>query len=451
MNNFNKIIKNFTFGGIGQNLIYGLMTGAYLFFFTEAAGFSAATIGTVLLVVRIYGLIADPIAAVLIEKTDTKWGKYKPYITVMPVVISLLLVALFYHPPISQGAYLVYIYILTILFWTAYAFFDISYWSLVPSITKEEGKRMKLLTVAKMGILFAAFGLGIVQMPLVNLLGSGNYNTGFLYLSIILAVIFTIAGVTLAKSLSLITEDVDSKGKAAKEKVTVKQMISALSANKPLISIIVAKMFIYIPVSLKGALVIYFYKYQLGNDSLGSFASMLSLPLTLFLVALAPKLIKKYSDKKIMTVFIIFQALISMLYIINTDVSSYYIVIDGVSNALLGVYSLLITNMVASTVEYGEWKTGHRTESIIFSTNTISSKLATGLSGAFAGWILTGIGYTPTGTQTVETLVRLQYVLAIVPAVGLVISAFLLRSYILTSDRYKQICADLAEGKHEHD
>lgn len=109
MNNFNKIIKNFTFGGIGQNLIYGLMTGAYLFFFTEAAGFSAATIGTVLLVVRIYGLIADPIAAVLIEKTDTKWGKYKPYITVMPVVISLLLVALFYHPPISQGAYLVYI------------------------------------------------------------------------------------------------------------------------------------------------------------------------------------------------------------------------------------------------------------------------------------------------------------------------------------------------------
>ncbi|ODJ50676.1 hypothetical protein BFR40_09115 [Brochothrix thermosphacta] len=376
MDNFNKIIKNFTFGGIGQNLIYGLMTGAYLFFFTEAAGFSAATIGTVLLVVRIYGLIADPIAAVLIEKTDTKWGKYKPYITVMPVVISLLLVALFYHPPISQGAYLVYIYILTILFWTAYAFFDISYWSLVPSITKEEGKRMKLLTVAKMGILFAAFGLGIVQMPLVNLLGSGNYNTGFLYLSIILAVIFTIAGVTLAKSLSLITEDVDSKGKAAKEKVTVKQMISALSANKPLIS---------------------------------------------------------------------------MLYIINTDVSSYYIVIDGVSNALLGVYSLLITNMVASTVEYGEWKTGHRTESIIFSTNTISSKLATGLSGAFAGWILTGIGYTPTGTQTVETLVRLQYVLAIVPAVGLVISAFLLRSYILTSDRYKQICADLAEGKHEHD
>lgn len=447
MQNFNKIVRSYTLGGIGQNLVYALMTSAYLFYFTEAVGFSAATVGTILLVVRIISLFIDPCVAVLVEKTNTRWGKYKPYVIVMPAIISLLLIALFFQPGFSKPVYLIYIYVITLLFWLAYAFFDIAYWSLVPSITKDESKRVKLLTVCKSGILFAAFGLGITQMPLVNLLGNKNYRTGFLILAIILACLFTIAGWLLSRSLSII-EDENTTNTNSRKKLTLKDILNALKYNDQLIVLIIAKLAIYIPLSIKSALVIYFYKYQLGNDSLGSFASMIALPLTLILISSCPKLLKKYSDKYIMSICVLIQIVLYLIYFIQTDISMFYIVIDGMSSAMLGVYSLFFTNMIATCVEYGEWKTEIRTESIIFSTNTISSKLATGLSGAIAGWVLTGIGYNPGMVQTPQMLMTLKSLLSIVPVAGLLIGILALRYYQLNSDLYQKIILDLSNNTY---
>lgn len=238
------------------------------------------------------------------------------------------------------------------LFWAAYAFFDIAYWSLVPSITKDAEKRVKLLTVCKSGILFAAFGLGIGQMPLVHFLGSGDYSKGFLFLGIIVAIIFSIAGLMLSRTVSKFndTDSQATKVKKTVKKITGKEMITALKGNGQLIILTFAKLAIYIPISIKSALGIYFYKYQLGNDSLGSFGSMVALPLTLILISSCPKLLKKYSDKQVMTVFVAIQMTLCLCYILTTDLSAFYIIIDGISSALLGVYSLFFTNMVAAWI-----------------------------------------------------------------------------------------------------
>lgn len=451
MMNFKKVSRRFALGGFGQNLIYVLMSAGFLFYFTEAAGFSAATIGTLLLVVRIYGLIVDPIIAVLIEKTNTRWGKYRPYVTVIPPIISLLFVALFWSPPLDHGAHLIYIYAVTILFWTAYAFFDISYWSMVPSITKEEDKRIKLLTMCKLVVMFAGFGIGMAQMPLVKWLGNNDYSDGFFLLSIILAVVFTICGLLLAQSLNFMNNKTEGQDSTIAKTNPVKglQMIKALLANKPLIIIILVKLAIYVPVMLKGSISIYFYKYNLGNDILSSYASMVSLPVTLILIAFTPKLIKKFSDKKVMLAIVLVHAVLSLIYIVNTEASVFYIVIDGVSNAAMGVYSLIITNMVASTVEYGDWKTGVRMESIIFSANTISSKLASGISAAIAGWVLSGIGYMPGVTQSAETLNALHQVMVWVPVIGCVLGGVLLLKYNLTSQLYSEIVTDIEKRNQE--
>lgn len=448
MLDFKKVNRRFALGGLGQNLVYALMSTGFLFYFTEAAGFSAATIGTLLLVVRIYGLIADPIIAVIIEKTNTRWGKYRPYITIVPPLISLLFVALFFNPSLPHGAHLVYIYVITILFWTAYAFFDISYWSMVPSITKEEDKRIKLLTTTKFMIMIAAFGLGMAQMPLVKLLGNNDYSKGFFLISILLGVIFTALGLLLAQALTFMNQNLEEvAARAEVPQVKGKDMIKSLLANTPLISVILGKLCIYIPITLKGSIAIYFYKYTLGNDILGSYASMISLPITLLLVVFAPKLIKKFGDKKVMLSFIIVHTLLSFAYIVSTDVSAFYILLDGLSNAAMGIYSLIITNMVASAVEYGEWKTGIRMESIIFSTNTISSKLATGLSAAIAGWVLSGIGYVSGAEQSAQTLNALHQVMVWVPTIGCILGALVYMGYKMNSKMYNEILADLESRK----
>lgn len=458
MSNFKKVNLHFALGGMSQNFVYSLML-AFLFFFTEGVGFSAATIGTLLLVVRIYGLIADPIIAVIIEKTNTKWGKYKPYIVSMPPIISVFLMAIFFKPNFSQGTHLIYVYVVTLLFWTAYSFFDIAFWSIIPAISKDEGLRLNLLKNVKMAALFATFGLGIVQMPLVGILGQGSYLKGFFILSIIVASLFLVFGLMLAKELFLneSTKDLGlnsssaTKDKKANEnnKLKLSDMVKALSANSPLITVIVAKLFIYISLSMKMNLIIYFYKFSLGNDKLGSLSSLISLPVTLILLAIAPILLKKYGNKKVISFSLAISVILSFIYIVNIKVPYFYIAIDGLSNAFLGLYSLIITNMVVATVEYGEWKTNIRLESIILSTNTISSKLTSGLSAAIGGWILTGIGYIPGKVQSAETLSRLHNILVWIPVIGFAIGILILSRYKLTSEMYKNIVKDLESRNQE--
>ncbi|PFN63949.1 MFS transporter [Bacillus thuringiensis] len=444
MTDFKKNNIHFALGGMGQNLVYIFIISNFLFYFTEAAGFSAATIGTMLLVVRIYGLVVEPIIAIVIERTNTRWGKYRPYIIFMPPIISLLFIAMFYHPNINQSNYLIYVYIITLLFWTAFTFFDISLWAMVPSITKEDDMRIKLLTTSKMAISFASCSLGIVQMPLIKLLGNNDYSIGFLLLSTILAIIFMICGLLLSKSISFMNNtDNNGERNTRETKISLGEMSKVLMANRPLIIIILTKICIYIAIFLKGSLAIYFYKYNLGNDTLSSVASLVSLPVTLILVALTPKLLKKYSDKSVMLFILIMHVVVSIIYILNTSVSMFYPIIDGVSSATLGIYALIISNTVASAVEYGEWKTNTRLESIIFSTNTISSKLATGFSSVIAGWILTGIGYVPGMTQSVATLSTLHQIMVWVPTLGLVFGIVIMLQYNLTSKMYKEIVKDL--------
>ncbi|GAA0077080.1 MFS transporter [Clostridium sp. CTA-5] len=452
MLNSKKINRCFAMGGLGQNLVYALMS-AFLFFFTEGVGLSAATIGTLLFVVRIYGLIVDPIIAVIIEKTNTKWGKYKPYIISMPPIISILLIALFFRPNLSSGTHIIYVYVVTILFWTAYAFFDIAFWSIIPAITKDENFRFKLLQSVKTASVFAIFGFGIAQMPLVDILGNGSYLKGFFLLSVILGSLFLIFGLMLSKELfsneslkdlglSKASEIKDKKVKK-NNKLKLSDMIKALLANSPLINVISAKLFIYTALYIKTSLLIYFYKFSLGNDKLGSFSNLIALPVTLILIAISPKLLKKYGNKKVMSYFLGISVIISFIYIINFKVSYFYIIIDGLSSAIVGMYSLVITNMVVSTVEYGEWKTNTRLESIILSTNTISSKLTSGMSAAISGWILNGIGYIPGKVQSMETLSNLHNAIVWIPVVGYGIAIIILSRYKLTSEMYNNIVKDL--------
>ncbi|WP_252216010.1 glycoside-pentoside-hexuronide (GPH):cation symporter [Clostridium sp. CMCC3677] len=452
MLNSKKINRCFAMGGLGQNLVYALMS-AFLFFFTEGVGLSAATIGTLLFVVRIYGLIVDPIIAVIIEKTNTKWGKYKPYIISMPPIISILLIALFFKPNLSPGTHIIYVYVVTILFWTAYAFFDIAFWSIIPDITKNENFRFKLLQSIKIASVFAIFGFGIAQMPLVDILGNGSYLKGFFLLSIILGSLFLIFGLVLSKELfsneSLKdlglskTSEIKDKKVKKNNKLKLSDMIKALLANSPLINVISAKLFIYTALYIKTNLLIYFYKFSLGNDKLGSFSNLIALPVTLILIAISPKLLKKYGNKKVMSYFLGISVIISFIYIINFKVSYFYIIIDGLSSAIVGMYSLVITNMVVSTVEYGEWKTNTRLESVILSTNTISSKLTSGMSAAISGWILNGIGYIPGKVQSVETLSNLHNAIVWIPVVGYGIAIIILSRYKLTSEMYNNIVKDL--------
>lgn len=455
---FKRINRSFEAGSFGQNLIYA-MTAAVLFFLTEGAGFSAATIGTLLLVIRIYGLIVDPIIAVAIEKTNTKWGKYKPYIVCTPPIISILFMALFFRPNLSQESYLVYVYVITILFWTVYAFFDISFWSVFPAISKDGQFRLKLIRNVKMAALFAVTGYGVVNMPLVGILGQGSYLKGFFLESVIYGSIFLISGILVARELlsNEAAKDVglsncyETKDKISKKnnKLKLSEMLKALFANSPLITVIGAKLLIYTSLGIKGGLTIYYYKFSLGSDKLTSIPSLVSLPVTLIILVVSPMLIKKFGNKKTMSFSLGISVILSLIYIFNMKVPYFYVVIDGLSDALSGLFSLVITNMVTSTVEYGEWKTNIRLESMTLATNTISSKLTSGISAAISGWILTGIGYVPGKVQSAATLSSLHNIMVWVPVIGCTIAIVILSKYKFTSEMYKNIVKEIETRKQE--
>lgn len=447
MQNSSSLRWSYALGGFGQNLIYGLMSSYFLFFFTDVSGMSAAAVGTILLVARIYGLFVDPMVAVAIEKTQTKLGKYRTYIGIIPPIISILFIGIFYSPSFSDTAYLIYAYVLTLLFWTAYAFFDISYWSILSSFTQNSEERAKLLTLVKTFALFAGAGVGIVAIPLVKLLGDGNDARGFFSLAVIFSAIFLVFGFLLFKKLKVDTTDITQEGTADKQKNSMKDLGVLLKTNTPLIIAITAKLCVYLGMTIKSSLILYFYKYQLGNEGLYSMYSLVMLVGSFCFVLLTPVVIKKFGTKNAFRVFLIVTLIPVIIYSFSFDNAMIYVILDGIAMGSMGVYSLVVTNMVADTVEYGEWKTGVRAEGIIYSTNTISSKFASGISAALAGWILTGIGYVANQDQSVEVLNKLHWLMVIIPVVGIILTFIAMSFYSLSSERYNEIVAELNKRK----
>ncbi|WP_306770674.1 glycoside-pentoside-hexuronide (GPH):cation symporter [Isachenkonia alkalipeptolytica] len=430
-------------GAVSKDLVYSLVAGFLMYYYNAVLGISATFIGVLFMAARLFDAFNDPIMGVIIDKTKTRFGKFRPWLLIGTIINAGVLYLMFSIPThLTGNELLIYASIAYIVWGITYTMMDIPYWSMIPSITEHGKDRENLAVIARSS---AGLGFAIpvaLTMLLVPILGDGNERLGFSRFSAIIGVVFIIG-------IIITSFNVKEKVKAGQKNPKVKEMFQALIRNDQALVVVVAIVVFNASLYLTNQLAIYFFRFDIGNAALFGIFGTIGGAAQIVSMLFIPLLRKKFNAKSLFiggiftTIFgygILF--ILGTLNITNIIFLSIAAVIIFIG---FGIATVLTTVFLANSVDYGEWKNQHRTESVIFSLQTFVVKLASAFSVLIAGVGLDLIGLDVNApVQTEATLLGLRMLMVALPMVGLLISVlFFMKFYRLSEDKLDEISEDL--------
>ena len=443
-----KQALGFGIGAVGKDMVYALVSGFILYYYNDILGISGTFTGIMMMAARVFDAFNDPLMGVVVEKTNTRFGKFRPWIVTGTVTNALILYGMFAMPASLSGTrMLVYTSVAYVLWGVTYTLMDIPFWSMIPAITAP-GKERENLSV--IGRSCAAVGYAvptILTMLLVVRLGSSE-REGFSIFAAAVAVMFVVAELVC---VALVREKQTERQKSA----TVKEMFSALIHNDQAMVVVVGIIVFNASLYLTTQLGVYFFKYDIGNSDLfslfgtvggvGQILSMVSLPL----------LRRRWGSKQILAgaLGITIAGYLALFALSMTGVKAVaplaataFVIYIG-----FGLATVLTTVFLADTVDYGEYKTGQRNESVVFSMQTFVVKLASAVSVLIAGVGIDLIGLDDTvAVQSAGTLLGLRLLMVALPVAGLLFSiVYFMKKYHLTEAENVRIGEALRQRKGE--
>ena len=443
-------------GAVGKDMVYALSASYIMYYYQDILGLSATFVGFILMIARVFDAANDPFMGVVVAKTNSRWGKFRPWIFTGTILNAFVLYALFAAPAVSGKALMIYFAVMYILWGMTYTMMDIPFWSMIPAVTSTTKDRENLSVVGRTSAGVGYALINVFTVMAVSKLGGGIERTGFRLFALIIAILFVIF---ILFTCFTIREQKEEN----MQTTSVKEMFKALFNNDQAIITVVTIVLINSALYITSNLLIYFFKYDIGGttwkDAYTLFTSVGGISQILGMMVVYPILRSKLSNTIIFKLSLCL-AILGYTFLLALCLLGYssvltMLMVPGViifiSN---GILTVLTTVFLANTVDYGEAKTGHREESVIFSMQTFVVKAASGLAVFITGVSLDLIGLTskdglgegiPTFTSP---LLGLRLLMTILPMIGLVLALILFtRKFILSDEKAEQIRKQLEEKK----
>lgn len=449
-------------GAVGKDMVYMLSASYVLYYFQDVMGVSAIAMGIILMAARVFDAFNDPIMGVLVAKTKTRWGKFRPWLLIGTLTNAVILVVMFSAPPELDGPGLVaYAAIFYVLWGVTYTMMDIPFWSMIPAFTNSGKERENLTTMARSCSGVGSAIITIVTMMAVYALGQGNERIGFKYFAIIVAICFVIF-----ELLTCIF--VKERTTVDMQTASVGDMFKALLRNDQAMTIVVAIVIVNCAIYITSNLVIYFFKYDFGGTAWYSSYTYFNIfggaMQILAMMIFFPLLRKFLSSEKIFYVCIgsavlgyailLIMAFTSMSSVFLLFIPAFFIFSAN------GMLQVLVTIFLADTVDYGELKNNRRDESVIFSMQTFVVKLASGIAALIASICLAVFNLSSDSvTEAQQTIdfsagvaqsskIGLRMTMTILPIIGLIFALFWFKKrFKLNEAKMKEISTELEARK----
>ena len=443
-------------GAVGKDMVYALSASYIMYYYQDILGLSATFVGFILMIARVFDAANDPFMGVVVAKTNTKWGKFRPWLFTGTILNAFVLYALFAAPAVSGKALMIYFAVMYILWGVTYTMMDIPFWSMIPAVTSTTKDRENLSVVGRTSAGVGYALINVFTVMAVSKLGSGIERTGFRLFALIIAILFVIF--ILFTCFTIREQKVENM-----QTTSVKEMFKALFNNDQAIITVVTIVLINSALYITSNLLIYFFKYDIGGttwkDAYTLFTSVGGISQILGMMVVYPILRSKLSNTIIFKLGLCL-AIFGYAFLLSLCLLGYssvltMLMVPGVMIFVAnGILTVLTTVFLANTVDYGEVKTGHREESVIFSMQTFVVKAASGLAVFITGVSLDLIGLTSKdglgeGIPTFSSpLLGLRLLMTILPMIGLVLALVLFtRKFILTDKKAEQIRKQLEEKK----
>ena len=443
-------------GAVGKDMVYALSASYIMYYYQDILGLSATFVGFILMIARVFDAANDPFMGVVVAKTNSRWGKFRPWLFTGTILNAFVLYALFAAPAVSGKALMIYFAVMYILWGMTYTMMDIPFWSMIPAVTSTTKDRENLSVVGRTSAGVGYALINVFTVMAVSKLGGGIERAGFRLFALIIAILFVIF--ILFTCFTIHEQKVENM-----QITSVKEMFKALFNNDQAIVTVVTIVLINSALYITSNLLIYFFKYDIGGttwkDAYTLFTSVGGISQILGMMVVYPILRSKLSNTIIfklgLCLAIFGYAFLLALCLLGYSSVLTMLMVPGVMIFVAnGILTVLTTVFLANTVDYGEVKTGHREESVIFSMQTFVVKAASGLAVFITGVSLDLIGLTSKdglgeGMPTFSSpLLGLRLLMTILPMIGLVLALVLFtRKFILTDEKAEQIRKQLEEKK----
>jgi len=235
---------SYTMGSLGNNLIYGLVATFLVKFYTDYMLLPVLSITVLFLVARIWDGINDPIMGFIVDKTKTKYGRFRPYLLFMPWIVGLFTILCFVNPGFSTTGKIIWAYITYILFGMSFTAMDIPYWSMTPALTQDITERSKIVTLSRTIASVGYFAGMVAAYPiLTDLFGGGNKGWT------LTAALFAVIGIAL--TLVAFKNTNERHTVERKDKYTFLTMLNQFKINKPLMILMIGLFFLRLQMRLR--------------------------------------------------------------------------------------------------------------------------------------------------------------------------------------------------------
>ena len=451
-------------GAVGKDMVYMLSATYILYYYQDLLGVSPIIMGAILMGARVFDAFNDPIMGVIVAKTKTKWGKFRPWLMIGTVTNAIVLFMMFAAPPKLDGQGLVAYAAVTYILWgVTYTMMDIPYWSMIPAFTESGKEREGLTTLARSCAGVGSAIIMVITMMAVHAIGGNNEIVGFKWFTLVVAVIFIL-------TITLTCINIQEKSTVDVDSPSLGQMFRALVQNDQAMAVVLTIVLVNCAVYITSNLVIYFFKYDFGGYSwFGSYTLFNTFGggIQILSMMLIFPILRKFLD----TIKIFYVAIGSavmgyavLLVLAFTNMGNVFLLfVPGFFIfAASGVLQVLTTIFLANTVEYGELKNSRRDESVIFSMQTFVVKLASGIAAFVASIALQIFNLSSEATTEADKLIDfsigvssgakagLRMTMTVIPVIGLVLGLLWFKSrYSLNEARMAEINGQLKEKREE--
>lgn len=473
----------YSLGDLAANLIFQTLMTFLAFFYTDVYKIPAGTASIIILIGGVFGAFFNIIMGLIADRTNTRWGKFRPWILWTSVPFGVIALLAFSTPDFGATGKIAYALITYFLLVIIYSANNLPYSALSGVITGDMKQRNSLSSYRFVAVMIAQFIIQSLLLPLVLILGNGDKAAGFkntMTVFAIIGVVFFI--ITFLTTKERIVPEKDQRS-------SVKQDLTDLSKNKPWIIVLFLTILVFITLALKGGMYIFYFKYYLSENQLASFLEnigfnrfILGLNSLLTTIGLTefqwPKdaptsafslfnaggiifmivgimfskpLADRFGKRDIFRIFLFLSALCLLMFNFYSQTAISMVFITQIFHGFFyGVTIPLLWAMIADVADYSEWKNNRRATAIIFSAMIFGLKIGLSVGGAIGAALLAKYGYVAEATQQTDgTIFGIRMSVSIYPGLIFIAGAALLFWYKIDKKMELTIESSLKEKREK--
>jgi Na+/melibiose symporter-like transporter len=453
----------YSLGDLAANLIFQTLMAFLAFFYTDIYKIPPGKASLVMLIGGVIGACFNLVMGAIADRTNTRWGKFRPWVLWTAIPFGVISLLAFSTPDFNEGGKVAYAFITYFLLVIVYSANNLPYSALSGVLTGDMKERNSLSSYRFVAVMIAQFIIQVLLLPLALSLGEGDKAKGFEKVMLM----FAITGVICFIITFLTTKERIQPPK--EQKTPVKQDLADLMRNRPWLIMLALTILVFITLSIKGGMNVFYYKYFLTEqsevsflDKVGfnniinglsnifnpkafeefskpgsapysavSFSSAFSTIAMIIGIFFSKPLADKFGKRNIFGIFLTLSALcLFVIYFFNNTAVMSVFIMQVLHGFLYGITIPLLWAMIADVADYSEWKNNRRATAIIFSAMIFGLKVGLSVGGALSAWLLSIFGYVADAhVQTDSATNGIRLLISVIPGLIFIAGALLLFGY----------------------